>query len=117
MSYDIYLCSVDGEPLVLDKPHHLRGGTYAANGTTSLHLNVTYNYAKFFYNKLGDGGIRSIYGKTGREAVPLLQAAVDSMKTDTSENYWDATEGNARLALINLIKLANLAPDGVFDGD
>lgn len=32
-------------------------------------------------------------------------------------NYWDATEGNAKRALLQLVALAKLRPDGVWDGD
>jgi len=33
------------------------------------------------------------------------------------DDYWKSTEGNAKDALKNLLKLAELAPDGVWNGD
>lgn len=41
-----------------------------------------------------------------------------TINNDTTDNYWDATEGNARKALLGLLKLAVYAPpDSVWDGD
>ena len=92
MSYDIRLCDpVTHETLKTDVPHDMRGGTYAMGGTTGLWLNVTYNYGKHYYRVLGDKGIRTIYGMTGAESIPVLEAAAT--------------------------KLARLRPDGVWDGD
>lgn len=118
MSYDIRLTDpVTHETLVLDAPHHMYGGTYAEGGTCELWLNVTYNYAKHYYRVLGDKGIRTIYGMTGAESIPVLQAAVDQLADDASDNYWEATEGNAKRALLQLLAMARLRPDGVWDGD
>ena len=50
MSYDIYLTDpVTHEPLKLEAAHHMRGGTYAMSGTTEAWLNITYNYADWYY--------------------------------------------------------------------
>lgn len=117
MSYDIYLTDpVTGKTIEFDKPHQLKGGTYALGGTTEAWLNITYNYAKHFKN-IGPKGIRSIYGMKAWESVPHLKAVIDQLKDDVSDNYWESTEGNAKQALINLVKLAKLAPHGIWDGD
>jgi hypothetical protein len=134
MSYDIYLTNpVTQEPLHLDEPHHMRGGTYALGGTTEARLNVTYNYGKHFrrvfsdenveltqFERLfggGETGIRRLYGTTGAESIPVLEAAIKQLKDDVSENYWEATEGNAKQALLQLLALARMRPDGVWAGD
>ena len=118
MSYDIYLCDPETkEPLHLDSPHQLRGGTYALGGTTKVHLNVTYNYAKHFERVLGEKGIRSIYGMTGAESQPVLIRAMSGLGNDVDDDYWKPTEGNAKLALLHLLELSVLKPDGVWDGD
>ena len=117
MSYDIYLRdSVTGETLELDEPHVLTGGTYAMGGTTECWLNVTYNYAKH-YVTIGDKGIRTIYGMTGKDSLPLLDATIEALGDDTDPNYWASTEGNAKQALINLWALAAAKPEGVWAGD
>lgn len=117
MSYDIRLKNSDDTTAVIEGGHDLRGGTYALGGTPDAWLNVTYNYAPHFYRVLGDKGIRSIYGMTGRASIPVLSDAILRLATDTSTDYWEATEGNARAALVNLRTLAELCPDAVWDGD
>lgn len=138
MSYDISLCDpVTGEVLELETPHHMRGGTYAMGGTTDAHLNVTYNYSRHYYRLftarkvtsqlvakrggwgIGEelGGIRSIYGMTGAGSIPVLQSAIDQLGDDVHRNYWEATEGNAKRALSQLLALAQMRPDGVWMGD
>ncbi len=133
MSYDLSLCDrVSGEVLQLDAPHQMRGGTYAMHGTRDASLNVTYNYSEHFYRifperpwRDGDsdhdkptvGGIRSIYGMTGAESLPVLWAALSQLGEDFTENYWDATEGNAKRSLLMLHALATLRPDGIWRGD
>lgn len=118
MSYDIELKDpVTGKTMELDTPHHMRGGTYAVGGTSYAELNITCNYARHFYKTLGEGGIRSLYGKTGAESVQLLDAAIEKLGNDVSPNYWEATEGNAKRALVQVRALAAMRPDGVWDGD
>lgn len=118
MSYDINLCDpVTHDVLELDDQHGMRGGTYAIGGTREAYLNVTYNYAPIFRRVLGEKGIRTIYGMTGAESIPVLEAAASRLADDATGNYWDATEGNAKRALLQLVALAKLRPDGVWDGD
>lgn len=118
MSYDIHLEDpVSGATLELDAPHHMRGGTYAVGGTVNAEINVTWNYATHYYRTMGEGGIRSIYGKTGAESIPMLTAAIEQLGDDKHPDYWQPTEGNAKAALIQLRALAQMRPDGVWQGD
>jgi len=134
MSYDIELQDpVTKETLQLDAPHHMRGGTYVIGGTTDARLNVTYNYAPHFRRVFGDAevelsafdkvfgggmtGIRKLYGMTGAESIPALEKAIAALGNDTDENYWKSTEGNAKQALMQLLALAKMRPDGVWAGD
>jgi len=55
--------------------------------------------------------------KTGAESIPILKAAIDDLQDNVSDNYWDATEGNAKRALCGLLAFARMRPDGVWDGD
>lgn len=135
MSYDIELVDpVTRQTLKLDAPHQMRGGTYALGGTTEASLNVTYNYAGIFrrvfsgepanapdmmaemFDKSG-AGIRSIYGKTGAESLPILDRAIAMLGNDVDDDYWKPTEGNAKRALVQLRALAAMRPDGVWTGD
>ena len=118
MSYDINLCDpVTHDVLELDDPHDMRGGNYCVGGTTECWLNITYNYGPAFRKVLGEKGIRTIYGMTGAESIPVLEAAASRLADDATGNYWDATDGNAKRALLQLAALAKLRPDGVWDGD
>lgn len=123
MSYDIALtCPVTGEILKLDEQHQMKGGTYAVGGTQQAKLNVTYNYAKHFYRVFLDiqfsrSGIRSIYGLTGAESIPILQRTIAKLNDDADQDYWKPTEGNAKKALTQLLALANMRPDGVWEVD
>lgn len=133
MSYDIELVDpVTRETLQLDSPHHMRGGTYCMGGSAEAHLNVTYNYSQHFRRVLPDRewregdsehyregvrGIRTIYGMTGADSLPLLDAAIAQLGDDVHPDYWKPTEGNAKRALLQLRALAEMCPDGVWDGD
>ena len=118
MSYDIYLRDpVTKQILHTETKHNLKGGMYCLGGTDECWLNITYNYAEHFYRVFGDNGIRSIYGLTGAESIPVLKAAIAQLKNDVSKDYWEGTEGNAKQALCKLLSLAQLRPDGVWDGD
>lgn len=117
MSYDIDLTDpLSGAVLELDEPHQMRGGTYAIGGTTEMTLNVTYNYARH-YGAMGETGIREIYGKTGAEAIPILERGIAALGDETDDDYWKPTEGNAKRPLLQLLAFAKMCPDGVFQGD
>lgn len=139
MSYDIYLSDpVTKEPLLLDAPHQITGGTYAIGGTQKAWLNVTYNYARWYLmegvfpeqNELK--GIRSIYGLTGAESIPVLKNAISVLEQSTldlsaeeiakfkahgSTGYWMPTRTNAIKPLYGLLAFAQLRPDGIWTGD
>lgn len=118
MSYDLYLRDpVTNATIHFSEPHDVQGGTYALCGTTEAWLNITYNYSQHFRQVFGPDGIRFLYGLSGAESIPVLQAAIDWLEDDEEEDYWRATSGNARRALVGLLRLARLAPHGVWDGD
>ena len=93
MSYDISLVEpTTRETIEFDTPHQMKGGTYALGGTSEAWLNITYNYARWYYkdgvfpNKGEDrGGIRSIYDMTGADSIPVLQHAI-SVLEEMTEN-------------------------------
>ena len=50
MSYDISLCDpVTHEELHTEETHHMTGGMYALGGTTEMWINITWNYADWYY--------------------------------------------------------------------
>jgi len=115
MSYDISLCDKNG-PCQLDH-HNIQGGTYQAGGSNDAWLNVTYNYSPHFHRTMGEKGIRSIYGKTGGESIPILESAIAELRDDVTLDYWESTEGNAKIALRGLLVFAKARPDGIWEGD
>lgn len=144
MSYDITLNDpVTHEAIRLDAPHEMRGGTYAINGTDEAWLNITYNYSGWYYKdgvfpsfpderfSYGRSGIRSIYGMTGAESIPVLKHAIEAIsrmpdisdeekaryESKGCDSYWMPTRDNAIRPLYQLIALAQLRPDGIFSGD
>jgi hypothetical protein len=136
VSYDIYLKDpVTHQAIEFDEPHQMTGGTYQLGGCREAWLNVTYNYGRHycrvfpslteeaetgFEKMFGHGhsrGIRTIYGKTGAESIPLLESAIAQLGDDVYSDYWKPTEGNAKRALCQLLALAKLRPDGIWDGD
>lgn len=118
MSYSIDLLEpVTRNVIELDHPHFIRGAQYAVGGTTKLTLNVTYNYGKIYYHLFGEQGIRFLYDKSAHETIVPLQEAIAKLKDDVDDNYWNATEGNAKQALISLLTFAQMRPDGIWTGD
>ena len=114
MSYDIYFCDpVSKKRIELESPHFMRGGTYAIGGTTEMWLNVTYNYAKNYApHKFS---IRDLDGKTALDVMPELERVIAALGDDVSSNYWEATDGNAKRALVQLLTLAKMRPDAVIE--
>ena len=120
MSYDITLNDpVTNEPIQIEDAHFMQGGTYQIGGCTELWLNVTWNYSKFYYREdvFGEKGIRTIYGMTGLESIPVLEKAINALGNDVNEDYWEPTEGNAKRPLTQLLTMAKMRPDGIWDGD
>lgn len=112
MSYSVTITDKEGNVLHSNNPHGIEGGTYSSE-STELYLNITFNYRKHFVRDdvFGSDGIKSLNGLTVEEARPLISKAIFALDNDISSDYWEATEGNARLALLNLLGLTHLAPN------
>lgn len=126
MSYDINLLDpISKEIIEINDAHFLRGGIYKMGGSKELTLNITYNYSEILHRVIQPEntpseyktGIRSLYGMTALEAIPILETAISSFKNDVDEDYWKATEGNVKRALNNLLTMCKMRPDAIIDGD
>lgn len=118
MSYDITLNDpITKEVIKFETKHQIKGGTYALDGTNEAWLNITWNYVDIFHQLFGDNGIRTIYGMTGEESIPLLKDSISKLADDVSEDYWESTEGNVKQSLLGLLIFAQLRPDGIWEGD
>jgi hypothetical protein len=115
MSYDVYLTDpVTGELLETDQPHFMYGATYQQGGSTELYLNITYNYGKILRRVLGPKGIFELHGMLAGPSTLVLEEAIHQLQDDPDENYWNATEGNVKIALTYLKVMANLRRDGIW---
>ena len=135
MSYDITIVDKDGNPVHSKKPHGIKGGTYCPE-STELWLNITFNYSKIFKRNevFGENGILCLQGMSVKDAIPIVQKAWRSLKEDNEQcwkvkedengkiifegsiipkptSYWDATDGNAKIAIGNLGELLEMAPE------
>ena len=119
MSYDVSLVDpVSKKVIEISSPHFMFGGNVCIGGTQQLSLNITYNYGDILRHKLGNKGIHTLYGKTGLESIPILETAVKQLADDVDDaDYWHATEGNVKRALNQLLVMARMRPDGIWDGD
>jgi hypothetical protein len=107
MSYWIYLEDENG-PVEVER--HAEGGTYALGGVERAEVNVTYNYAKHF-------PFRTLNGKQARETLPALEAAINELGTERSNDYWEPTPGNAGAAVALLRDWAKQYPEAVWNVD
>lgn len=120
MSYDIELKDpVTKETIEIEDAHFMRGGTYQLGGSKQLWLNITYNYANYYYEATdgdprfahdevscvyADGregpvetqyGIRGIYGKTGLESIPMLEDMIQRITDKYKKSgKWITTKRN-----------------------
>lgn len=128
MSWDFSLVDpVTKETLTTETKHHMRGGTYQVGGSNELSLNITYNYGKMIHDKfdetlkeLGmepndDSYAKYLRSKTGAESIPILKGTIEKLGDDVDDDYWKATEGNAKQALSMLLAMAQMRPDGIWD--
>ena len=112
MSYDVDFCDpVSKKVIELDDLHFMRGGTYAIGGTKELTLNITYNYSENYSKH--NFSINDLDGKTALDVIPELERVIALLGDDVSDNYWDATDGNAKKALIQLLTMCRMRPDAL----
>lgn len=117
MSWDFDLCDpVSGDVITIDEPHFMRGGTYKIGGNDELTLNITFNYTNIICKAMGlEQSYGHIFnGKTALETIPMLEKAIANLGDDVNPDYWEPTEGNAKRALIQLLTMAKMRPDGVW---
>lgn len=108
MSYSISIVDKKTNKTVLVN-HDIKGSTYAIGGSNLAEMDITYNYSKYYYDKFGTYGIRSLYGKPLDEAIKILKKVITSFgDVLPSEDYWKPTKGNAKFALIDLLNLCEI---------
>jgi len=63
--------------------------------------------------RLGDG-LRSLHGETGLATLAALDATINALGTNETDDGNKPTEGNARHALVLLHRAASTYPNGVW---
>ena len=117
MSWSFDLCDpVTDKVLATDEKHFMFGATVCVGGDTAMTLDVTYNYSDIINKVIENEGSYAylLEGKTGAETIPILKNAISKLSDDVNEDYWKATEGNAKRALSQLLAFAQMRPDGIW---
>ena len=116
MSYELYIVDKNGKAMTAPFPHAITGANYCVGGSPELYLSITYNYSKIFKKAFQhDDGIYAINGMSCLQSIPIINAAMNRLGDETTSNYWDATEGNAKCSLMGLLQLAALGCDGFWE--
>lgn len=109
MSYDIEIINPKtGETLEANRFLNVRGTVQSLYASKELHLSITYNYREHFVKAFqSPSSIKCLNNKAVITTIDIITNAIERLDTDYYlEDYWKPTEGNARLALINLLILA-----------
>ena len=134
MSYDIRLKEpVTDKQVYFDEPHQMIGGTYAIGGTNEARLNVTYNYGRWYRRDDVFGkeeGINIFDGMMAADSIPILEKAIQSLQNTKDElseeeiksleeegvdGYWMPTKENAMKPLYQLLAMAKMRPDAIWE--
>jgi hypothetical protein len=117
MSWSFDLCDpVTKKVLATKEKHFMFGTTICVGGDTAMTLDVTYNYSDII-NKViesEEGYAHFLSGKSGAEVIPILKDAISKLSDDADDDYWKATEGNAKRALSQLLAFSQMRPDGIW---
>ncbi len=114
MGYNVSL--VDENDHILKVPSHLEGSNICVGGSDISTICITYNYSKFYYdeNTFGKEGLYYLNGKKAVDAIPILESSVEFLKDNPSDDYWNATPGNAGHCLNVLLSWGRIYPSGIF---
>jgi len=110
MSYNVAL--INGVGKICSVPRHTEGGTYTVGGNDHAELSVTYNYAGWFrVLDPGGAGLCWLNDQRSGDTISRLESAIAALGTERSQDYWEATRGNAGWALSVLLSWARMFPD------
>ncbi len=114
MSWQVKFITPYGHSLSVER--HSEGGTYICGGSTNAEINVTFNYSKSYRRALDPNqGLSWLHGKTGRETLHRLNAAIGILGTVRDSDYWAATDGNAGATLAIFALWAQQYPWGIWE--
>ena len=107
MGYSLWLENKpDGLMCKRKEPEVDLGNMLCIGGSDLMEFNITYNYSHYYYEADGfeKDGIRTIYGKTGKQSLPLLRklsAQILKKYFNASKNRWKQTIRQKKVAVVN----------------
>lgn len=107
MGYSLWLENKsDGLMCERKEPEVDLGNVLCIGGSTLMEFNITYNYAKYYYEVEGfeDKGIRRIYGMTGKESLPYLDMLCMHIRKkyyNRDKQRWKRTIRQREVAIVN----------------
>lgn len=112
MSYDIYIYNPKTKKIISsDYAGYVDSNDY----DKLLYLNITYNYtsvlSKAFNSKKG---IYLLNNKKVSDTINIIEVAINRLKNEINNDYWSATEGNVKFALLELYQMSLLGQNGVW---
>lgn len=144
MSTDIFLIDPNTKNIILfdntisNKNRKIINVEYRNFCKRQAWINITCNYFFWYHmdgvfpiTKDGERGIRSIYGMTGYESIPIIKKAISLLEKSKEDirkderiactemgitGYWIPTKENAIKPLYELLALAEMRPDGIWSG-
>ncbi len=95
-----------GTERILQVKSFEEGGTYCLGGSDLADLNVTYNYGGIYRRVIDEeNGLWTLNGLSAQAALDLLEPAIVQLDNSSSiwdNDYWAATDGNAKRPLVML---------------
>lgn len=118
MGWCIYLVdSVTREVIKLPFKHQIYGSNNCIGGTDELWVDITYNYSRIYREKTNGLSLDYLHNKFAYETFDFLENLINSLGDDVSDDYWEATEGNAKKSLHQLLTFARMRPNGIWKVD
>lgn len=118
MSWDVELVDKETKKVMhMPYKHDFRGGNYVLGGTTACEINITYNYGANYRRVHPENGITDLNGMSGKDSVPILADMIGKLGDEMSDDYWEATDGNAKQPLVAMLIFAAQNPSGVWEID
>lgn len=116
---------------VVEVAAHTLGSNVVVGGNPEASMTVTFNYSPRYFGSgvqtpepwEHHGELREdfspwwLHGRSGRETAPVLFAVVQALGTERSDNYWEATPGNAGFVVAEMLRWALDHPDAVWAVD
>ena len=118
MSWNVEIIDSKGNIMIVENPHKIRGVTIRADGRLNqiaiyeAELNITYNRSRLFYAVWGHG-LDKFNNKPVSEVISKLKEGIEELGTDTDDDYWASTQGNAGASLQSLLFLCEQCPGGI----